>query len=370
MNDSAGVHRPGPAAPGSRDARSPAGVGADVTVVIPTFNRSHGVERALRALADQTAQGFAVVVVDNSSTDDTQERMAAQVGAWAGRLAYVRKVPEGPASARNVGLDAARSSYVLFHDSDVELPPDWLERALAHMAADPALGVVGGYLLYGFDPGRVNAYGGDLGRMGLAWDFCEGTPLDATQGPVDRIWINCSVILVRAQPARAAGGFDGRFFYGFEDSDFGWRLCLAGHRSRVFPDLIALHHVDANPGLAHAQMVFHYCKNRLCSMIKNAAGAHLPWMLAGYLSYTLADLALRAPRRSKLAALMWNLRNLRETLALRRAVQATRTITDREVFALGSGRWFPAVPLAGRRRRPDGSTRSSASDSAAADDRL
>ncbi len=32
-------------------------------------------------------------------------------------------------------------------------------------------------------------------------------------------------------------------------------------------------------------------------MIKNAAAIHLPWMLAGYLSYTLADLALRAPRR-------------------------------------------------------------------------
>ncbi len=50
----------------------------------------------------------------------------------------------------HVGLDMARSSYVLFHDSDVELPPAWIERALAHMAADPALGVVGGYMLYGF----------------------------------------------------------------------------------------------------------------------------------------------------------------------------------------------------------------------------
>jgi GT2 family glycosyltransferase len=337
----------------STDALRPA---VPVTVVIPTFNRCADLERGLRHLAAQSVGPLQAIVVDNSSTDRTQQMIEALMPEWDGRLRYIRREPNGPASARNTGLAATTTPYVLFLDSDVDLPPSWVERALAHIAPDGGLGAVGGYILYAFDHAGVNAYGGDLGLMGLAWDVDEGTVLDPATGPASRIWINCSAMLARADLVRGSGGFDERFFYGYEDSDLGWRLNLMGFRVAVFPDLRALHNVNPHPESAHDSIVFHYCKNRLRSVLKNASPARLPTMLACYVAYSCADLLARAPRGAKVGALVWNLTHLRETLALRRDVQRRRMVSDAAIFAQGSRRWLPPTPLGGRRRRPAGAT--------------
>ena len=344
-----------------------------VTVVIPTYNRAVDLQRALRNLDAQTAGALQVVIVDNSSTDNTREVIESLIPSWEGRLRYIRKKPEGPAAARHTGMAAAQTPDGLFHDSDVELSPDWVERALDHLTADESLGAVGGYIVYAFEPARVNAYGGDLGRMGLAWDISEGSMLEARQGCASRIWINCSAMLARVAAVQEAGGFDETFFYGYEDSDLGWRLNITGHRVAVHPDLVARHHVEPAPGGAHAEIVFHYCKNRLRSVLRNAGGVNFGVMLLGYAAYTLFDLALRGPRPAKLRALRWNFARWGETMALRKTLQARRRVADAPIFALGERRWLPPTPLGGQRRRPVASAANAASPRAAApvsDDRV
>ena len=346
---------------------------APVTVVIPTFNRASDLERGLSHLALQTVGELRAVVVDNGSTDRTPEMIRGLMPAWGGRLCYIRREPNGPASARNTGLAATTTPYVLFLDSDIDLPADWVERALAHFAESPGLGAVGGYILYAFNSAGVNAYGGDLGRMGLAWDVDEGTVLDPSKGSAQRIWINCSAMLARTDAVRLAGGFDESFFYGHEDTDLGWRLNLVGYRVAVFPDLRAKHNVSEDPGRAHPEIVFHSCKNRLRSMLKNASPGNLLVMLAGYAAYTFADVLARAPRRAKVQAVGWNLAHLGETLAMRREVQRKRSVPDSVIFGLGSGRWLPLTALGGRRRRPAGLASrmgSAHSNRSAVDDRL
>ncbi len=343
-----------------------------VTVVIPTFNRAADLHRALAHLACQSAGTPHVIVVDNSSTDHTPAMVQALLPVWEGRLRYIRREPNGPAAARNTGLAEVKTPWVLYLDSDVDIAPDWIERSLAHVSRDPSLGALGGFIVYAFDPTGVNAYGGDLGRMGLAWDVAEGARVDESAEPCLRIWINCSAMLAKTDAVREAGGFDESFFYGYEDSDLGWRLNLLGYRVAVFPDLKAMHNVALDSGPAHPGIVFHYCKNRLRSLLKNAGGANLAVMLAGYAAYTMGDLLVRGPRGAKLRALGWNLAHLRETLRLRAATQRGRTVTDAKVFSHGSRRWLPPTPLGGQRRRFAGSARppTSAGQHPMADDRI
>jgi GT2 family glycosyltransferase len=343
---------------------------AEVTVVIPTFNRARDIARVLRELHGHEGLRIDVIVVDNSSTDDTGAVVREAQQQWGDRLTYVLKEPQGPAAARERGLSMSRAPYVLFHDSDVQLQPGWIAQAHSRMERDASLGAIGGHIVYAFEPERVNAYGGDLGRFGLAWDVDEGSRLAPDRAEAPRIWINCSAMLVRRDAAVGAGGFDPAFFYGYEDSDLGWRLRIAGWGVRVVPELIAHHHVEPSPGHAHPEIVFHYCKNRLRMLIRNTQARRLPFVLAAYAAYTLADMVLRAPRAPKLKALMWNLANLRSTLLLRRGVQAHRRAADADIFASGSGRWFPPKPLAGRRRRPVDAPAGHAALGGAADDRV
>jgi glycosyltransferase involved in cell wall biosynthesis len=95
-----------------------------VTVVVPTKDSGRTLERCLRSIRAQEYQEVELIVVDNHSTDQTWE--------IACRLADValRAGPERSAQ-RNVGISAAKGEYVLWIDSDMELPPDVISDALA-----------------------------------------------------------------------------------------------------------------------------------------------------------------------------------------------------------------------------------------------
>ncbi len=85
-----------------------------VSVIIPTFNRASLVVRALESVLPQCRDGDEVIVVDDGSTDDTQDALAA----YGDRIVYIRTANRGAGRARNLGLRQARNPLVAFLDSD------------------------------------------------------------------------------------------------------------------------------------------------------------------------------------------------------------------------------------------------------------
>lgn len=325
-----------------------------VSVVIPTFNRLTDLKRTVESLRTQTLpdDSYEIVIVDNSSTDGT-DAWAHQMQTHDGpALRYFRKDPEGPGAARNLGIQEATGKYVVVMDSDVTLEPNWLDVAAAAMNEDDSLGMVGGRVVFAHDTEHLNAYGGCLSPIGLAWDHREGAPVETACAPEWRLWINCSAMMARTALLRELGGFDSVYFYGYEDSDIGWRAAIAGYRIRVIPTLTAYHHVGTEIGASSPTIIYHYSKNRLRSLIKNWGSARLVRHLPPYLAYALVDAVVRRPHRAKFAAVWWNVRMLRDTLQHRRRVQATRRVPDREIVHRFESRWFPPTRLDGRRRRP------------------
>ena len=79
------------------------------------------------------------------------------------------------------------SELVLFLDSDVALDNNWIELAVKFIDEHPEVASVGGAVIYGFDHELVNAFGGEIGLSGLAWDSCESTSLTEIVKPEQRI---------------------------------------------------------------------------------------------------------------------------------------------------------------------------------------
>lgn len=126
-----------------------------VSVIIPVFNDTARLRGCLDALARQTypRARHEVVVVDNGSSDDVR----AALGQVEGAIFAVERRP-GSYAARNAGIAVARGEVLAFTDSDCLPQPDWIERGVARLLADPACGLVaGGITLFSHDPARPTA---------------------------------------------------------------------------------------------------------------------------------------------------------------------------------------------------------------------
>jgi glycosyltransferase involved in cell wall biosynthesis len=96
-----------------------------VSIIIPTFNRSATVLRAIQSVVGQDYPHKQIIVVDDGSTDDTEKRVAAVQD-----VEYVRQENRGPAAASNAGLRLARGEFIATLDSDDVWHPDFLSSSV------------------------------------------------------------------------------------------------------------------------------------------------------------------------------------------------------------------------------------------------
>ncbi|RBI82791.1 hypothetical protein DRV85_18045 [Rhodosalinus halophilus] len=116
-----------------------------VSIVVATHNRAALLAETLGAIAAQRHRPLEVLVVDDGSTDATED-VVARAAASARRaegpeIRYLRQGNAGPAAARNRGLAAARGAAVLFSDDDDVMAPGAVAALAAALEAQPAAGI-------------------------------------------------------------------------------------------------------------------------------------------------------------------------------------------------------------------------------------
>ena len=193
----------------------------EITVVIPTFNRAHLVERAIESALRQTLQPSQVVVVDDGSTDGTAEVCAN----YSKSIEYVRQSNQGVSAARNCGIRLARYPWTAFLDSDDYWTPTYLEKMNSAI-----IGTSGSARFYfsdiGFPPSspftslwislRFQLPGPFLLKPdGSEWMLCRRQPC-----PLPASVFNTQML-------KMCGGFDVRFPI-LEDTELFCRLGIGG----------------------------------------------------------------------------------------------------------------------------------------------
>ena len=100
------------------------------SVIIPTYNRARMVDRAIQSVLSQTYQDFEIIVVDDASTDNTQE-VVKECMFRDKRVRYIKhEKNKGGSAARNTGIKNEHGEYVGFLDSDDEWLPTKLEKQI------------------------------------------------------------------------------------------------------------------------------------------------------------------------------------------------------------------------------------------------
>lgn len=222
---------------------------ADVTVVIPTRDRPDAVGTLLASLP----YGVPVIVVDDGSTDPAA---LAQVATAYGAHVERHRVNRGPAAARNTGLRAVGTPYVVFCDSDVTPEPGWLATLRRHLD-DPDVALVGPRVLGRLDADDRGAVRGLIGRYEQARSSLDLGPSPAlvrVHGAV--AYLPSACLLARVEPLVELGGFEESMRSG-EDVDLVWRLVAAEHRVRYEPAAIVRHDHRTGPVTWLARKAFY-----------------------------------------------------------------------------------------------------------------
>ncbi len=122
--------------------------GMDISVVIPTYNRAHLLDEAMRPLLNQKVDGiqYEIIIVDNNSADQTEEKVSSYVKQDS-RIRYLSEERQGVAHARNAGIGAAEADLIAFCDDDVRVAEDWLQRMYEALRRFPDADFVGGRVL-------------------------------------------------------------------------------------------------------------------------------------------------------------------------------------------------------------------------------
>ena len=164
-----------------------------ISVVIPSYNHARFLPDAIQSVMQQTYRPVEIIVVDDGSSDDTEEVVRPFQA-----VRYVKQRNSGVTAARNVGLHLSSGSYVVFLDADDRLLSEALDIGIRSLSANPDCALTFGtfYMIDG--EGRKRGASHPLRRRRYGYrDFLEQNFIG-----------NPGVALYRRDALAAVDGFD------------------------------------------------------------------------------------------------------------------------------------------------------------------
>ena len=198
--------------------------------IVPVFNRPDEVDELLTSLCSQTAKDFEVIIVEDGSKKtckDVCEKYASILD-----LHYYYKENSGPGQSRNYGVERAHGQWVIILDSDVVVPPNYLESVqqqtrpqqvcwggpdAAHPSFTPVQKAISYSMTSFFTTGGIR---GGKKKM-------------------DKFYPRSFNMGIRRDVYLELGGFS-KMRFG-EDIDFSYRIVEAGYEPKLFPEAWVWH---------------------------------------------------------------------------------------------------------------------------------
>lgn len=183
-----------------------------ISVIIPTYNRESFLKDAIQSVLDQTFKNFELLIIDDGSTDATEEMIRKNF--HDNRIRYIYKRNEGVASARNLGIKEAQSDWLAFLDSDDRWYPEKLENQFRFLINNSHIKICQTEDIWFRNGKRFNPKKKHAKKSGWIFSYC-----------VELCTVCCSTIMLHKDIFRAEGLFD-ESLAACEDYDLWLRLSL------------------------------------------------------------------------------------------------------------------------------------------------
>lgn len=196
-----------------------------VSVIIPCFNDGQYINEAIQSVKLQTYKNIEIIICDDGSTEDNTLLILEKYKQEGIQVLHLKN--NGPASARNKGIEIASGEYILPLDADDKIEETYIEKAVKIIESDMNIGVVYCY---------ADLFGAKTGRWVLpSYSFEEML--------VDNIVFVTA--LFRKQDWKTVGGFCEDFTHGIEDYDFWLSILELGRRIYQIPEVLFYYRIKS-----------------------------------------------------------------------------------------------------------------------------
>ncbi len=258
-----------------------------ISIVIVNWNTRDLLFDLLSSLQEYSpAAGFEILVVDNASTDGSQE-MVAECFPIVKLLA--NHTNGGFARGVNEAIWQSSGRYILLLNTDIVVLEGTIDAQIAFMESDPQCGICGGQLLnhdqlpglsYGYFPG-IRSLLTEIGFHRLAGKASLGCiPSPGQSEPLEVDYVSGADLMIRRQVIEQIGLLDERFFLYCEETDWCYRASQAGWKVYYVPTVRYIHLGSASFGEElHRQEQLHNSLNLF--LRKHYGGMHFAicWLL-------------------------------------------------------------------------------------------
>jgi len=304
-----------------------------VDIIIVNYNGMAHLPSCMESVFRTDYSVFSVIVVDNASEDGSPEWVKENYPAV--RLIQ-NEANLGFGKANMIGVQAGCSPLAALLNSDTRVTRNWLASLVQGIQEDESIGAVCSKLLFMRNPRVLNSAGGGMNFVGYGYDI---GIFEIDNGRFDQkkeVFFPCAAAcLLKKSALQEVGGFDDQFFMYHEDVDLGWRFHLKGYSIRYVPASV-VYHAFGGTSIGSGGMAF---RNRLGqrhalrSLLKNYEFPTLSRALPIFLGLGLRH-ALVSRSFDFIQCIAWNVKKLPDTLRMRKRIQNSRKVRDRQLIPL------------------------------------
>lgn len=236
-----------------------------VSLITVNWNGKHLLNDCLTSLSRQNYSPYEVIVVDNGSTDGSDDFVRQKFPDIE-----LVQLPEnhGFAGGNAEGLKVAKGEFIALLNNDACADEYWIENLIQPMLCDSTVGVCASKLFVN-GTGKLESAGDGLTTWGVG--FKRGFEQNPTFYNLQEQVFGASAAgcLYRRKMLEAIGFLDLDFFFNDEDTDLSFRAQLGGWKCIYVPKAIVYHRVNATIGRMTDRHVYFHARNLEFLWLKN-----------------------------------------------------------------------------------------------------
>lgn len=219
-----------------------------VTVIIPNWNGMKFLQSCLKSLSVQTFSDFKTVVIDNASTDGSQDFIRDNFPEV--EIVQMDK-NYGFTGAVNEGIRRTTTPYLLLLNNDTEVEPEFVEELYKAIEKDDTIFSVSSKMINFYDRSKMDD-AGDLYTL-IGWQAQRGVahPVEKYNKPCEVFSACAGAAIYRRDAFDIIGLFDDMHFAYLEDIDVGYRAKIYGYKNMYCPTAVVYHMGSATTGAGY-----------------------------------------------------------------------------------------------------------------------